>query len=425
MSAASENLDSRRADSSAQASERLRSGTWDRDARIPARLRGILALQDLEPAARKILPRSVFGFVSGGVEDNTSLQANRAAFSDYAFRPNTLRDVSKRTTATSLFGQSYSAPFGIAPMGGAGLCGLRADAAFARATSTANIPFILSGASVAPLEQIHKVNPAAWFQAYFINGRDNIIALVDRVAAAGFPTLVVTVDVAVSGNRENNVRAGYSLPLRPTLRLTVDGLTHPRWLFGTFLRTLWRDGVPHMHNFQAGPGAPVISSQPRPPALRDALSWDDVAAIRKRWPGKLVIKGVLSGDDANIARESGADGVIVSNHGGRQLDGAMATLHALPEVAARAGSMTVMLDSGVRRGTDVLKALALGAKFVFVGRPFMYAVTIAGEAGIKHTIDLLAQEINRDLALLGCLNPSQVTAQHLSPSRESRVVAPR
>jgi L-lactate dehydrogenase (cytochrome) len=193
----------------------------------------------------------------------------------------------------------------------------------------------------------------------------------DRVRAAGFQTLVVTVDVATYGNREHNVRAGYSSPLRPTFWLAIDSILHPRWLIGTAFRTVWDEGMPHSHNHQAGPGAPVISFAKHPPRLRDAISWDDVALVRARWPGKLVLKGILSPEDAKIARESGADGIIVSNHGGRQLDHAMATLRALPDVAAQAGSMTVMLDSGVRRGTDVLKAMALGAQFVFVGRPFI------------------------------------------------------
>jgi L-lactate dehydrogenase (cytochrome) len=413
MSAVLENFEIQRVDSTTLARDTPQHGIWERDPNIPASLRDILALNDFEPIARGILPRSIFGFVSGGVEDNSSLEQNRAAFKAYAFCPRTLFDVSNRTIETPLLGRVYAAPFGIAPMGGAGMCGLRADAAFARAAAKANIPFILSGASVIPLEQIFRENPAAWFQAYFINGRDNIISLVDRVAAAGYETLVVTVDVPVSGNRENNIRAGYSSPLRPTLRLVFDGMTHPRWLFGTLLRTIWTDGIPLMHNFQAGPGAPVISTKSRPTARRDALCWDDIAAIRARWPRKLVLKGILSGPDAKRAREIGADGVIVSNHGGRQLDGARATLRALPDVVSQAGGMTVMLDSGIRRGTDVLKALALGARFVFVGRPFMYAATVAGESGVSHAIDLLSQEINRDLALLGCTDPLQVTSQHL------------
>jgi L-lactate dehydrogenase (cytochrome) len=203
--------------------------------------------------------------------------------------------------------------------------------------------------------------------------------------------------------------------LRPTLRLAFDGLMHPSWLLGTAFRTLWDEGMPQFHNFQAGPGAPVFSSTVQRPQLRDALSWDDIAWVRSRWNGTLVIKGILAGEDARIARESGADGVIVSNHGGRQLDGAIAPLRALPDVVAQAGDMTVIYDSGVRRGTDVLKALGLGAKFVFVGRPLLYAATIGGEAGIHHAIDILSQEINRDLALLGCSAVSQVSRDLLFP----------
>jgi L-lactate dehydrogenase (cytochrome) len=404
------------AQAAAPVPQRNPAGTWERDPGIPRRLRHILALEDFEPEARKVLPRSIFGFVSGGVETNSSLSANRAAFGTYSFRTRVLRNVAKRSTATTLFGESYNAPFGIAPMGASGLCGLHADFAFARAARAAHIPFVLSGASILSMERVRQENQSAWFQAYFQNSREAIEALTDRVANAGYGTLVVTVDVPVAGNRENNVRTGYTSPLRPTARLTYDALTHPRWLFGTACRTVWDEGMPHFQNFQPGVGAPVFSTTAQRPQLRDALSWDDIAFVRKRWKGTLVIKGILAGEDAARAREAGIDGVIVSNHGGRQLDGAVAPLLVLPEIVAKAGDMTVMVDSGVRRGTDVLKALALGAKFVFVGRPFLYAATIGGERAVRHAIDILAQEVNRDLALLGCRSPAEVTRDHLYPA---------
>jgi L-lactate dehydrogenase (cytochrome) len=416
MSTVQKTIETRGTETAGRLPERQRAGTWERDPTIPGHLQHILALEDFEPEARDYLPKSVFGFVSGGVETNASLVGNRSAFGTYWFRPRVLSNVSKRTTTTTLFGQTYTAPFGIAPMGAAGLCGLHADAALARAAAAANIPFVLSGASIISMERIYKENPAAWFQAYFPNDREGIEALTDRVAEAGYKTIVVTVDVPVAGNREHNVRTGYTSPLRPTPKLTWDALTHPRWLFGTTFRTIWDEGMPHFHNFQAGPGAPVFSSTAQRPQLRDALSWDDIAFVRSRWRGKLVIKGILAADDARLAREAGADGVIVSNHGGRQLDGSVAPLLVLPEIVAQANEMTVMLDSGIRRGTDVLKALALGAQFVFVGRPFLYAVTIGGERGVQHAIDILSQEVERDLALLGCTEPAQVTREYLYPA---------
>jgi L-lactate dehydrogenase (cytochrome) len=200
------------------------------------------------------------------------------------------------------------------------------------------------------------------------------------------------------------MRTGYTSPLRPSLRLAYDGITHPRWLFGTALRTLMREGMPHFENYGPTRGAPVFSSTATIDTVRDALCWKDLEEIRAQWKGKLVIKGVLAKEDARIARESGADAIVVSNHGGRQLDGVIASLHVLPELAAEAGNMTVLFDSGVRRGTDVIKALALGAHFVFVGRPFLYAAAIAGKAGVGHAIDLLRKEVERDLAMLGCVD---------------------
>jgi L-lactate dehydrogenase (cytochrome) len=236
-----------------------------------------------------------------------------------------------------------------------------------------------------------------------------IAPLIERVARAGFETLVVTVDSQVAGNRENNIRAGFSTPLRPTLRLAWDGITHPRWLAGTFLRTLLRHGMPHFENNFATRGAPILS----PSVLRDYsdrghLHWEHWRMVRAMWKGRLVIKGVLDPRDARRAHESGADGVIVSNHGGRQLDGAIAPLRVLPSIVDACPDIPVMIDGGIRRGTDVLKALALGAKFVFLGRPFGFAAAIGGEAGALHAIRLLAAEIDRNMAMLGIVNLSEL-----------------
>jgi L-lactate dehydrogenase (cytochrome) len=369
----------------------------------PRVLKGVLSLQDFEAAGRRHLPRCLFGFVSGGVETDASVRANREGFADWAFRPRMLVDASGRSQATIVFGRPYAAPFGIAPMGATVLSCRHGDLVLARAAAQANVPFILSGASLIALERIIEANPAAWFQAYVPGDRAHIGRLIDRLARAGYETLVVTADVQVSGNRENNVRNGFSLPLRPTPKLAWDGLSHPRWLFGTALRTLVSDGMPHFQNLDANAGAPVLSPDAmRDYGRRDALCWADIEWIRNRWKGRLVVKGVLAAEDARLGRKVGLDGLIVSNHGGRQLDGAIASIRALPEVVAEAGEMTVMLDSGVRRGTDVLKALALGAKWVFLGRPFLYAAAVAGEAGVRHAIFLLSEEIDRDLALLGC-----------------------
>jgi L-lactate dehydrogenase (cytochrome) len=198
------------------------------------------------------------------------------------------------------------------------------------------------------------------------------------------------------------VRAGFSTPLRPSLRLAWDGLTHPAWTIGTFARTLLQHGMPHFENNYATRGAPILSANVvRDFSDRGHLNWEHFKRIRRMWKGKLVIKGILDRHDAQIAVNHGVDGIIVSNHGGRQLDGSVAPLRVLAEIAAACGTIPVMMDSGIRRGTDVLKALALGAKFVFVGRPFNYAAAIGGEAGVRHAIKLLATEIDRDMAMLG------------------------
>ena len=384
--------------------------------RPPRSLRRILALDDFEDAARRIIPRPIFGYVSGGVETNASLRANRAVWDELAFVPKTLVDSSARTQKTTLFGHTYDAPFGIAPMGGTAMAAYQGDLVLARAAASANVPMIVSGASLTPLERVREAGPTTWFQAYLPGEDGPITQLVERVARAGYDTLVLTVDVQVTANRENNVRSGFHTPLRPSLRLAWDGIIRPGWLFGMFLRTLWVHGMPYFENM--GRRVPLISATAeREGGRRDKLTWQHLELMRRLWKGRLVVKGILDSDDARIARESGVDGIIVSNHGGRQLDGAVAPLRVLPGIAAQAGGMTVMMDSGVRRGTDVLKALALGAQFVFVGRPFLYAAAIAGEPGVLHAIKLLRDEIDRDMALLGVKAPAEMRRELLTSAR--------
>jgi L-lactate dehydrogenase (cytochrome) len=379
-----------------------------------ARLQDILSLDDFERAARAHLPRPVFEYVSGAVEDNAGAIDNRAAFRELGFVPRVLVDVSRRTTETTLFGQKYAGPFGIAPMGISALSAYRGDLVLASSAARANIPMVMSASSLIRMEELAQRNPAAWFQAYLPGDSKRIAALIDRVARAGFGTLVVTVDLAVSSNRENNIRAGFSLPLRPSVRLAWGGITRPRWLFGTALRTLLAHGMPHFENSFAERGAPILARDvERDFGNRDHLNWRHLAEIRKQWQGRLVVKGIMSAADARLAREHGVDGIIVSNHGGRQLDWTVSPLRALPAVRAVSGDMTVMFDSGIRRGTDVLKAIALGAQFVWVGRPFNYAASLGGEAGVDRAIALLAAEVNRDMALLGINSLAEMKPQLL------------
>lgn len=367
-----------------------------------APLAGILSLHDFEDRARRILPRPLFGYISGAAEDNRSLDDNRAAFDEYRFMPRVMVDVSRRTAQTVLFGKTYAAPFGIAPVGISALSAFEGDLVLAEAARDAGIPAVMSGSSLMPMELVAERAPDTWFQAYLPADQARIDGLIDRVARAGFRTLVVTVDIPVWANRENNIRAGFSTPLRPSLRLAWDGLIRPRWLLGTFARTLLRHGMPHFENSFATRGAPILSRDAiRDTVGRDHLNWENIAAIRRKWQGPLIIKGILNPADAVKARQAGADGIIVSNHGGRQLDGAASALRVLGKVMPAAGEMTVMVDGGIRRGSDVLKALALGAKAVFAGRPFMYAAVAGGQRGVSHAIRLLYEEVDRNMAMLG------------------------
>ncbi|KUZ87643.1 2-hydroxy-acid oxidase [Burkholderia ubonensis] len=381
----------------------------------PRALRNVLSLHDFEARARRILPRPIFGYVSGAAEDNRTLDDNRAVFDEYGLLTRVLRDVSQRQQTVELFGQRFASPFGIAPMGINALSTYRGDIVLARAAKAAGIVSIMSGSSLIPLEDVAEAAPGTWFQAYIPGDHARISALLERIARAGYRTLVITVDIPVSANRENNVRAGFSTPLRPSLRLCWDGLTRLRWLLGTFARTLAMHGMPHFENSFATRGAPILSANVlRDFSARDHLNWEHLARIRQQWKGELVIKGILSVEDAVTAREAGADGIILSNHGGRQLDGATSPMRILRDVVQAVGSeYPVMVDSGFRRGADVLKALALGARMVFVGRPFNYAAAVAGEAGVTHAIRLLQEEIDRNMAMMGANGCGELTSDML------------
>jgi L-lactate dehydrogenase (cytochrome) len=371
-------------------------------AALPRRLGPVLCLDDFEAAARRHLPAPVFAYVSGGVERNQSLRANARAFEQLEFVTRVLVNTAKRSTQTSLLGKTWSAPFGIAPMGISALSAYRGDLALTHAAARENVPMIMSGSSLIRMEEIVRANPDAWFQAYLPGAQAEIVALIERVKAAGYQNLVLTLDASIAANRENNIRAGFSTPLRPSLALAWQGATHPRWLFGTFLRTIVQHGMPHFENNFARRGAPILSAS----VLRDFsdrghLGWDHIRMIRQMWPGKMIVKGILDVRDARLSIEHGADGIIVSNHGGRQLDGTVSPMRVLPGIVQACPEVPVMIDSGFRRGTDVLKALALGAKFVFVGRPFNYAAAVAGEAGVVKGIALLRDEVSRNMAMLG------------------------
>lgn len=383
---------------------------------VPRRLRRYLSLDDFQHVAERRLPRQIYGYYAGYAETGTAYRHNEASFRDIALVPRVLNDTRARTTTTSLFGHAYDLPVGIAPMGLSGLSTFHGDLVLGRAAKRANALMVTSATSLARLERIHAETRSTWFQAYLPGDRDRILPMLERVRTAGYDTLALTVDVPVAANRENNVRTGFSMPLVPTPRLLWDGLTHPRWSIGTFLRTLMH-GMPHFENMDAGRGPAILSRNVvRDIGVRDALAWEHVALIRKHWHGNFVLKGVLSGDDVAMAREHGVDGVWLSNHGGRQLDGAATPLSVLPDAVEHAGSMAVLMDGGFRRGTDVMKALALGADFVFVGRPFLFAAACAGEDGVRHAFALLQAELSRDMAMMGITDLDQLEPRHVRPA---------
>lgn len=386
--------------------------------RIRRRLHPLRVLDDFEQHAAPLLPRASSVYIANGAGSGATLRNNRERFADFRFVPRMLRDVSGRDQATTLFGRRYASPFAVAPMGATAVFAFDGDNAMARAAHAANIPYALSANSITPMEEVIRANPDAWFAAYLPVDEGVIGAMLDRVGRAGFPVLVVTVDVPVPANRPDEKRAGYSMPIRPSARLVWDALTHPRWLAGTFARTLARRGLPTIANILPAGGPHLFSREVGVVAGNSSFDWSHIALVRRRWPGPLVLKGLLSPEDAHVAAEHGVDGIVVSNHGGRQLDFTVSPIEVLAAIKARSGGMTVLADSGFRYGTDVLKALALGADAVLVGRPFLFANVLAGEAGVRHAIALLASEIDADMGQLGIRATSEVgSVMPIGPGR--------
>ncbi|MBU4612129.1 alpha-hydroxy-acid oxidizing protein [Achromobacter sp. GG226] len=383
-----------------------------------SRLDRCLSIPDLEREARRILPRCVEGYVCGGTEDGASLAASTAAFGQIGFLPRGLRVVEQRSSQVEVFGQRYALPVGFAPTGFAAIVMEECDLALARAAKDANIPFIISGASSVPLERLQaETGNHCWYQAYLPGDTDRIGRLLARLQAAHIDVLVVTIDTCVGANRENLQRLAFTVPFKLSASVMLDGLLHPRWTFDVFLRTLRGSGVPRFANLYEEIGPPITQDPPNGfRGGRDRLSWEHIRWIRARWPGKLILKGVMHPEDARLAHAAGADGVIVSSHGGRQLDGCVAPLQALPGVvAAVPAGFPVMLDGGVRRGTDALKAIALGARMVFTGRPQLYGAAVGGAHGIRKVVDIFRNEIATDMALLGCATLAEITPDLVVP----------
>ena len=381
-------------------------------------------LHDVERLAKRALPRPIFGYIDHVAEDGRTQRANLTAFDDYRFMPKAFVNVSQIDLHTELYGKRYAVPFGIAPMGISALSTYQGALVLAQAAAKRNLPMIMSGSSLVPMEEVAKVEGADWFQAYLPGTPEGIEALLKRIKRAGFKKLVVTLDYPVPPNPDNFRRSGFSSPLEPTLRLAIDGLMRPGWLCNTFLRTLWKQGMPHFENNHAERGAPVISRQAaRDFSGRRHFDWGYLDLVRRLWPDMLIVKGVLNPEDAVRARQAGVDGIILSNHGARQLDSTISPLQVLPEIKRRISDIPIMIDSGFRRGTDIIKALALGADFVFVGRPFNYAAACAGQEGVEHVATLLEREIERNMALLGLTTLSQLDRSCLYQPSSGKVTS--
>jgi (S)-mandelate dehydrogenase len=373
-----------------------------------------LNIADLREIARRRVPGFAFEYVEGGAEDEATLRRNREAFAALRFVPQTLVDTSGRSLATSLFGRPCAAPLVIAPTGLNGMLHPAGDLGLARAAAAFGIPYTLSTLSTTRLEDVAaKAGGRLWMQLYVMKNRAIAEDLMARAAAAGYEALVFTSDANVFGSREWDKR-NYLKPGKPRLSAALDAMRHPRWL----LDVLVRRGFPQFHNIEAflpaGAASAVGGSTIIPKMFEPTICWADITWIRRHWPGKLLIKGILSVDDARRAVDTGCDGIVLSNHGGRQLDYCVAPIEMVAEIAAAVGDrLTIVIDSGFRRGSDIAKALALGAQAVMIGRATLYGLAADGERGVRRALDMLAVELDRVLGQLGCRSVADLRASLL------------
>jgi (S)-mandelate dehydrogenase len=359
----------------------------------------VSSIDDLREIARRNLPRVVFDFVDGGAGDEYVMEENRRSFGRVKLIPDVLRDVANVDASVDLFGKRYALPFGVAPTGMSGLVWPKAEKLLAEAARELGMPFILSTVASCSIEEIGAIcGEHGWFQLYASRNRATDFDLIARAKASGFGALVITVDLAFSGIRRRDIRNRLAMPLKLNLPMCLDALRHPRWLL-----RYWQGGgigLPSLERYYDG----GVSMMAQLDAQTDpAFDWTTLAEIRRKWDGPLVVKGVMSARDALLARDAGVEGVIVSNHGGRQLDCCPASFDALPEVAEAVGSsLTVLMDGGIRAGSDVSRALAVGAAAVFAGRPGLYGAAAGGKVGIRCAFETLSRELVTTMALLGC-----------------------
>ena len=370
-------------------------------------------LEDLRVLAKKRIPKIVYDFVEGGVDDEEGLMTNRNAFARRALAPRYMVDISKIDQSTTLFGHTYSSCYGIGPTGGIGNFRRGGDLMLAAAARDANIPFVMSGAATARMEDLADIAPDhGWYQLYTAKDRSISEDQIKRVADLGIPALMITVDVPTTPNRERNRRNGFGRPLRLSLASKLDALRRPFWM-----KDYAKHGIAMMENWRkyAPPGASAeevgefVATQ-----LPTSLQWKDIETFRKLWPRPLILKGIMRTDDAQRAADIGVDGLIVSNHGARQLDRAPSALDVLPHLDAAVGDrMTLMIDGGFRRGSDIVIAKAMGAKFVWLGRPTLYGVIAGGDAGAAKAVHIVHDEIKKIMAQIGCPALDQLGPDYL------------
>ncbi|MEV3905675.1 alpha-hydroxy acid oxidase [Mycobacterium sp. NPDC050551] len=381
------------------------------------RLDRALTIDDLRRIAKRRTPRAAFDYTDGAAEEELSLARARQAFLDVEFHPTILRDVETIDTSVDILGASSALPFGIAPTGFTRLMHTEGEVAGAHVAARAGIPFSLSTLGTSSIEDVKAANPNGrnWFQLYMWKDRERSMALVERAAAAGFDTLLVTVDVPVAGARLRDTRNGMSIPPTLTLRTVLDAIPRPRWWFD-----LLTTEPLSFASLDRWPGtvAEYLDSMFDP-----TVTFDDLAWIKQQWPNKLVVKGIQTLEDARAVVDLGVDGVLLSNHGGRQLDRAPVPFHLLPVVARELGAdAEILVDTGIMSGADVVAAFALGARFSLVGRAYLYGLMAGGEAGVQRAVDILAGQIGRTMRLLGVTSLQELTPRHVTQLRRMRPV---
>lgn len=369
------------------------------------------SIEDLRSMARARLPKALFDFIDGGSEDERTRHNNSSDFDDWHLMPRVGIDVSSRGPQATILGRPADLPLAISPTGLAGFFWRDGEIAAARAATKHNIPFCLSTNSIASIEEVAQAAPGGelWFQLYFLRDRDWMKGLVRRAADANYRVLCLTIDLPISGRRERDLRNGFTMPLQMRLSNMADLARRPAWLIDTARSNLT------FGNFKMDVASGFTAIAQHVATLFDpSATWDDIAEVRDLWRGPLAIKGILHPDDAVRAVNIGADAVVVSNHGGRQLDHSPSAIAALPDiVTAVDGRTEIILDGGVKRGTDILKALALGAKACSIGRSYLWGLSAGGEEGVCRAIELLARELDTSMALLGTPSIANVTRDHV------------